>query len=89
MAIATGSTPLAGPARGLANRMTAKALQVISGTDAPRCCKRDSLFAILAAVRFAREQLGVDLPGRAPRCEWATTNRECIRDDCPFYPAPA
>jgi hypothetical protein len=85
VAIATGSTPLAGPARGLANRMTSRALEVISGTDAPRCCKRDSFLAILAAARFARERLGVDLPARAPRCEWTTTNRECIRDACPFH----
>jgi len=86
-ALATGSTPLAGPARGLSNRMTSRALQVISGTDAARCCKRDSFLAILTAARFAREHLGVDLPASGPRCEWTVTNRECAREACPFHRA--
>ena len=89
VAVATGSTPLAGPARGLSNRMTARALQVISETDAPRCCKRDSFLAILAAARFAREHLEVHLPARGPACEWSGTNRECLGEACPFHRAAA
>ncbi len=89
VAVATGSTPLAGPARGLSNRMTARALQVIAETDAPRCCKRDSFLAILAAARFAREHLGVHLPARGPACEWSGTNRECLGEACAFHRAAA
>lgn len=89
VALATGSTPLAGPARGLANRMTARALEVIARTDGPRCCKRDAFLAILAAARFAREHLGVDLPVSAPACEWSAANRECTGDACPFHRAAA
>ncbi len=88
VALATGSTPLAGPARGLSNRMTARALDVISRTDGARCCKRDSFLAILAAARFSREHLGVALPARGPACEWSASNRECLADGCPFH-APA
>jgi len=84
-AIATGSTPLKGPERGLSNRMTVRALDVVSRTDGPRCCKRDSFLSILAAVRFAKDQLGVALPARGPDCEWSGKNGECIGEACPFH----
>jgi len=84
VAIASGATPLKGPERGLSNRMTARALDVIARTDGARCCKRESFLAILAAARFAREHLGVDLPARGPACDWSGTNRECLGEACPF-----
>jgi hypothetical protein len=87
VALATGSTPLDGPARGLANRMTARALDVVSRTGGARCCKRDSFLSILAAARFAREHLGVALPARGPACEWSAVNRECLGEACPFHRA--
>ncbi len=86
VAIVSGSTPVKGPERGLSNRMTARALDVISRTNGARCCKRDSFLAILAAARFAREHLGVHLPARGPACEWSATNAECLGDGCPFHP---
>ncbi len=85
VAIASGSTPVKGAERGLSNRMTARALDVIARTDGPRCCKRDSFLAILAAARFAKAHLGVDLPARGPACDWSGTNGECIGDACPFH----
>src|SRR5512138_253613 len=85
VAIASGSTPLRGPERGLSNRMTARALDVISRTGGARCCKRDSLLAILAAARFATEHLGAALPARGPACDWSGANAECIADACPFH----
>ncbi len=85
VAIATGSTPVKAAERGLSNRMTARALDVISRTEAARCCKRDAFLAILAAARFAREHLGVALPARGPACEWSGANAECIGDACPFH----
>ncbi|MGB8931216.1 MAG: DUF5714 domain-containing protein, partial [Anaeromyxobacteraceae bacterium] len=69
VALATGATPLKGAERCHSNRMTARALDVISRTGGARCCKRDSLLAILAAARFAREVLGVPLAARGRPCE--------------------
>jgi hypothetical protein len=86
VALATGSTPLAAHPRGLANRMTARALDVVSRSGGARCCKRDSFLSILAAARFSREHLGVDLPARAPTCTWSEANRECLGEGCPFHP---
>jgi hypothetical protein len=85
VSLVSGATPLAGPARGLANRMTARALDVVSRTEGARCCKRDSFLSILAAARFAKEHLGVALPAHGPACEWSDVNRECIRERCPFH----
>jgi hypothetical protein len=87
VALATGSTPLKGAERSLANQMTARALGVVSRTGAARCCKRDSLLSILSGARFARESLGVPLPGRGSRCEFSARNAECAQRDCPFFPA--
>lgn len=67
VAIATRSTPLAREPWGLSNQMTARALECIGRVGGPRCCKRDSWLAILAAVDLAREQLGGgDDPHGAP-----------------------
>ncbi len=85
VAIVTGSTPVKGPERGASNRMTARALDVISRTNGARCCKRDSFLALLAAARFSREHLGVALPARGPACEWSGANAECVGDACPFH----
>jgi hypothetical protein len=85
VALVTGSTPLAAAPRGLANRMTARALDVVSRTGGARCCKRDSFLSILAAARFAKEHLGVTLPARGPACEWSDVNRECLGETCPFH----
>jgi len=85
VAIAAGASPMKGPERCLSNRMTARALDVIARTEGPRCCKRESFLAILAAARFAREHLGVDLRAGGPSCDWSGTNGECIGDACPFH----
>jgi predicted RNA-binding Zn-ribbon protein involved in translation (DUF1610 family) len=84
VSIATQATPLKGKERGLANRMTARALTVIGQTDAARCCKRDSLLSILAAARFAKEHLRVDIPAHGAACEWSEKNAECGGAACPF-----
>jgi hypothetical protein len=89
VALATGSTPLDGRPRGLANAMTSRALDAVSRTGGARCCKRDSLLSILAAARFAREELGVALPARGRACEHRERNAECLDRDCPFFGPPS
>ena len=84
MAIATKSTPLAVEPWGLSNRMTARALEAIGSVGGPRCCKRDSWLAILAAIDFTREQLGVELTKTIPVCDHSRKNNQCIGKRCPF-----
>ena len=84
VAIATASTPLAVEPWGLANRMTSAALGAIGNVGGPRCCKRDSYLAILAAVDFAREHLGVEMKRTVPTCTHSGQNNQCIGKRCPF-----
>ena len=87
MAIATESTPLAREPWGLSNRMTARALDSIGRTGGPRCCKRDSWLAALAAVDFTREHLGVEMERTVPVCPYSSRNSQCIGRRCPFSAA--
>jgi LSD1 subclass zinc finger protein len=89
VSLATGATPLASEPWALANGATARALDVLARVGGPRCCKRTTGLAILAAVRFARERLGVRLGASAAPCEWVDANAECIDARCPFYPRAA
>ena len=86
LSIATNTTPLSGNSWGLANRITAAALEKIGETGGPRCCKRNSFTAVKAAAEFVRENLGVEmeLPEEI-RCRWSGENRQCLRARCPYY----
>ena len=85
VAIATGSTPLTVEPWSLSNEMTATALSNISRHGGPRCCKRDSYLAVLAAVDFAAKQLGVQLERSTPNCTRSHQNNQCIGIRCPFF----
>ena len=61
ISIVTGSTPLADQAWGMSNLMTSASLHAIGTVGGPRCCKRNSYLAVTEAVRFARENLGVEM----------------------------
>ena len=84
VAIATDSTPLAVEPWGLSNQMTARALESIGKVGGPRCCKRDSYLAILAAIDFAAEHLNVHMEKSMPVCTRSGQNNQCIGKRCPF-----
>ena len=84
VAIATASTPLAVEPWGLSNRMTAKALDSIGKVGGPRCCKRDSYLAILAAIDFAAEHLNIQMERAIPICTRSRQNNQCIGKRCTF-----
>jgi hypothetical protein len=84
--LATGATPLSGEPWGLANEATSRALGALAKVGGPRCCKRTTGLVLLAAVRFAKERLGVRLGVSAAPCEFADQNAQCLEERCPFYP---
>ena len=84
VALATASTPLAVEPWGLSNQMTAKALDSIGKVGGPRCCKRDSYLAILAAIDFAAEHLNIQMEKSIPVCTRSGKNNQCIGKRCPF-----
>ena len=84
VSIVTDSTPLAVEPWGLSNQMTARALESIGKVGGPRCCKRDSYLAILAAIDFAAERLDVHMEKSVPVCTRSGQNNQCIGKRCPF-----
>lgn len=85
-AVVLESTPLSEEAWGKANRLTGRCLERIGKIGGPRCCKRDSFLAILTAVQFCREELGVELPRPARTvCRFSHRCRECLGERCPFF----
>ncbi|MBQ2697270.1 MAG: SAM-dependent methyltransferase [Clostridia bacterium] len=89
VSIATGTGPLSTESWGLANRMTAAALERIGSFGGPRCCKRDSSLAVLTAVDFAAEHLGIRMTSRPPVCRRSDRNEQCLKHRCPFHPGSA
>lgn len=87
VSILTGATPLAGETFGLANRMTARALDAIGAVGGPRCCKRDSFLSLLAAVDFVHEHFGVEMERPSIVCTYSAQNAQCLGGRCPFSPA--
>ena len=85
VAIVTESTPLAEEPWGLSNRMTALALESIGQNGGPRCCKRDSYLAILAAIEFSAQQLGIQMEKTVPVCTRSHLNGQCMGMRCPFF----
>jgi hypothetical protein len=72
----------------LSNLVTAQSLHEIALAGGPRCCKRNTYIAILAASSFVNKEWGVVLPtGLRVTCEFSDLNRECRKMDCPFYPS--
>lgn len=88
MSIVTGSTPLSREPWAQTMRLTADVLDRLARLGGPRCCKRASFAAIEAAVEHTEEACGVrmDLPEKIV-CTHFPRNRECLKTECPYFPA--
>ncbi|MDR2892092.1 MAG: DUF5714 domain-containing protein [Deltaproteobacteria bacterium] len=87
ISIVTGSTPLSEKEWSLANKMTSLSLDSISQNGGPRCCKRDTKLAILSAIRFARENLHIEMEQpEIVTCSFFGGNPSCKKEECLFYP---
>ncbi len=85
MSIVTNSTPLKNKEWGLSNLMTSASLKAIGEIGGPRCCKRNSYLAIIEAVNFAKENLGVEMELDEIKCIHSSQNNQCIKERCPFH----
>ena len=85
MSIITKANPLTEKAWSLSNEMTSRALSKIAEHGGPRCCKRDSYLAIIAAVQFTEEKLGIKMERNTVYCSRSDMNNQCIQKKCPFY----
>ncbi len=87
MSLITDATPLSIAEWKLANLATAKSLFSIANHGGPRCCKRNTYLALMEAVDFLKEHLGVTLEvKKGLECEFYDLNRECLGQKCPFHP---
>jgi len=86
LSVLTGATPLSRIEWRLSNLLTAESLLAVANHGGPRCCKRDTFLAIQTAVAFLRRefQAGLELPDRIC-CDFASLNKECLTDSCPYY----
>lgn len=84
ISIVTGSTPLKNKEYGLSNLMTSRSLGAIGEIGGPRCCKRNSFLAITQAVKFVKENLGVEMELGEIVCSYSPMNNQCIGKRCPF-----
>lgn len=87
VSVISGATPLKGEPWGLANQMTAKALEAIGHVGGPRCCKRDAYLSILAAVDFVKAHFGVEMDISEFSCRHFSKNNQCLGKACPFFSA--
>jgi hypothetical protein len=87
MSLITNATPLSVAEWKLANLITAKSLFAIARYGGPRCCKRSTYLALIEAVDFLKENLGVTLKvKKGLECEFSDLNKECLKENCSFYP---
>ena len=71
------------------NKFTGRVQSAIGASceRGPRCCKRTTFAAILAAAEAVKELLGVELEDCSRvYCGFYTKNRQCVKSDCVFYP---
>ena len=87
LSIITNSSPLANEAWRLSNLMTSASLKNIGEIGGPRCCKRNSYTAILTAIDYVRDNLGIAMEKNFPTCSRCSQNNQCIGKRCPYSPA--
>lgn len=85
VSIITEASPLSGKQWGLANKMTSKSLERIGSIGGPRCCKRDSYIAILSAIDFVKENMGIEMEKEKIVCIHSDDNNQCLHEKCPFW----
>ena len=88
LSILSGTTPYSEDTWGDVNLATAQCLVRMGIIGGPRCCKRNSIIAIQVGALIARDKFGseMDVPDD-PVCGLSDSNKECIRERCPFYRA--
>ena len=86
MSVMTGSGPLHKDAWPFPQKLVSVILSKLADVGGPRCCKRTSRIAIEEAIRFYRQFSSVKIPLSSVLCKYFEDNKECIREDCPYYP---
>ena len=86
MSVMTGSGPLHKDAWPFPQKLVSVILSRLADVGGPRCCKRTSRIAIEETVRFYSQFSSVKIPLFSATCKYHNKNRECIEEECPYYP---
>jgi hypothetical protein len=89
VSVVTGATPRSREPWASSQAITAEVLGVLARLGGPRCCKRNTWLATLAAAKFSGKHLGTPMPARGARCDFSPLNPDCHTEHCPFYPRAA
>ncbi len=86
LSIVTKATPLSTKSWKDVNKITATALNNIADIGGPRCCKRNSFTAVIAATKFVEENynISLELPEEII-CTFNANNEQCKRKSCPYF----
>lgn len=75
---------------GETNRDVGMILARVAAYGGPRCCKRSTYSALLAAMDILKQD-GVNFSEEAyvlPVCKDFWRNQQCLKEQCPYYPRP-
>lgn len=87
--ILTRATPLSKDEWRLSNLITGTCLTAIGEAGGPRCCKRDTYLTLVVSRDFLNRHLMAGFPDSDfPICRFAAGNKECLAENCRFFPAP-
>lgn len=73
---------------GETNRDVGMILARVGAYGGPRCCKRSTYSAVLAAMDILKQD-GVNFPEEGfvlPVCKDFWRNQQCLKEECPYYP---
>ncbi len=84
ISILSKASPHSADLWGRSNLMSSRALGEIGKFAGPRCCKRDSYLAILAAIDFVDDHFGIKMYKPEVVCAHSGMNNQCIGNRCPF-----
>lgn len=65
--------------------IVADSLKKVAEHGGPRCCKRDTYFALMASAEFLRDKFAVVLPISEAKCTFSHRNHSCGKEECDFY----
>ena len=87
LSVINGSTPLKQEPWAQCQRLTSMVLGRLADLGGPRCCKRVGYVALVTAVPYINELMGVNmkLPEKIV-CTFFPRNAECRRNECPWFP---
>ena len=66
-------------------KYTSSCLEKMSEIGGPRCCKRNAFLAIETAIKFVKENYGINMEIDTIKCEFTDWNKQCIKKRCPFF----